>query len=203
MKLKTFQDMGLSFPLFLAPAAHAEVDRAGSCEVCGEEVPVLFSKTCYGCFRAGKSTNVVDTELGMVRHEDAEKGLTHGVPLSHPSNLPEYDVVPHPVDPNFPNDRWYHVRIARDYLEELIRTPRYRSIQGERWLFCCRRPCAFLGALPSRLIPKNGISQVEAISEWLRDPDWEKADSRDLDSHIFYLFRCVECGTIRFNDDCD
>jgi hypothetical protein len=47
----------------------------------------------------------------LVRPEDAERGMTHGIPLSDPGQLAEYELVPHPVDPSFPDERWYGVKI--------------------------------------------------------------------------------------------
>lgn len=200
--VQTFENVGLPFPLFLAPLAHAIVDPPGSCVVCNEAAPFRFAEACYSCLRAGKG-RTVNTELGMVRPEDAEQGWTHGIPLDNPSQLPDFDLVPHAVDPNFPDEQWYHVRIAPEYLQELIRTPRYHSWQCERWLFCCRRPSAFLGSVPSELILREGRSPIDSIGEWLPAPDWEAAVSGNFGSHAFYVFRCLECGRIRSYDDCD
>jgi uncharacterized protein CbrC (UPF0167 family) len=200
--MKTFQEMGLPFPLFLAPVSQAIVDPPGNCVVCGTRADLRFAEVCYPCFRDGKAQNVVDTELGMVTHEDAANGMTHGIPLADPSRLSGYELVPHPVDPNVPDEKWYHVRVAPDHLQELIRTPRYHTWQGERWLFCCHRPSAFLGSLPAELIAKPSRPVSEAISEWIRAPKWD-GTLKAHGSHTYYLFRCLQCGKLRFNDDCD
>ena len=139
----------------------------------------------------------------MVRPEDAESGLTHGIPLEDHSKVPEYDLVPHPIDPRFPDEKWFSVRVAPEHLQELIRTPRYNTWQGERWLFCCQRPSAFLGSVPTELVFKGQPPSLGAISEWLEAPNWEATASNKYGSHTCYLFRCVKCGRIQYHDDCD
>ena len=197
----TFADLGMPFPLFLAPTSCAIVDGAGPCGVCGREAKTRFASTCYECFRSGLSDHLLDTELGMVRKEDAEKGLTHGLPLSSPRELPGWeqrDLVPHPVDPRFPDDMWYSVKVESGWLKELIRTPGYHSWQGERWLFCCRQPCAFLGDLDlAGLVTDDVADLLEVPAAEVRW--WIEAIRNG--SVASYSFRCLKCGRGRAYTD--
>ena len=201
--MQFFADLKMPFPLFLAPIADAWVDPPGVCNACGGKSLIRFRLACYDCFRAGKADHVLDTELGMVRDEDAQNGWTHGLPLSNPNQLPDYELIPHPIDPAFPDETWYHVRVAADYLFELLRTPSYHTWQGERWLFCCQRPCVFVGSLPSELISREAMSITDSISELLRAPNWASQVRRDSGSHLYYVFRCPICDRIKFHDDND
>ncbi|WP_425572471.1 CbrC family protein [Novipirellula caenicola] len=193
----------MPFPLFLAPVAHAAVDDAGSCEMCGRPASVRFSGACYKCFRNGGVEHTVDTEFGMVRVEDAQKGLTHGIPLSDPSILSDYELIPHPVDPKFPEETWFHVRIETEFLLELVRTPTYLAWQGEHWQFCCRRPCVFLGRLPATAVSPAAESPSAHIAAWFRCPDWSSVAHHDYGSLTYYGFRCAECNAFRYHEDTD
>jgi uncharacterized protein CbrC (UPF0167 family) len=144
--MTTFSECGLNFPLFEAPIEDAVVHGPGECSWCGEPALFLFEAACYSCFRDGRVDHTIDTEHGMVRPEDAERGMTHGIPFDL-KNLPNLQLVPHPVDPDFPNEHWYSVRHKVEDLTELTRTPAYHALQGEQWLFCCGRPAIFIGSL--------------------------------------------------------
>ncbi len=201
--MNTFDDLGMPFPLYQGPVAHASVDSAGCCIVCDAESPIRFYEACYNCFRSGKADHVIDTEFGIVRVEDAAIGMTHGVPRNDPAEVEGYELIPHPIDANFPNDKWYHVRIASDYLFELLRTPAYNTWQGESWRFCCQKPCVFVGSVPAGLLPDTDLPTVDSISMWLRSPDWESTLSNDFGPLTYHVFRCSICGTIRYHEDVD
>ncbi len=199
--METFADLGMPFSLFLAPVAHAAVDAKGLCSVCGRQTPIRFAETCYGCFREGKSKHVIDTEFGMVRAEDAEQGWTHGIPMGNPAESLPFEVSPHPIDPNFPDETWYHVHVPKVHLHQLLRTPTYHTWQGERWLFCCRQPMVFRGMLPGRLFASDK-DLIASFSDFLASPRWRETISDDF-GHTYYLFTCNECGRLRYHDDCD
>jgi uncharacterized protein CbrC (UPF0167 family) len=139
----------------------------------------------------------------MVRAKDAIKGLTHGIPLSSPSQFGEYDLVPHRVDPHFPDERWYSVRIASEYLVELVRTPKYHTWQGESWRFCCQRPCVFLGSLPELAFRVSDEPVLDAIVAWLRTPDWDAIAKGRFGSLTYYVFQCPACNSLRYHKDMD
>ena len=175
--METFDDLGIPFPLFRGPVAHASVDSAGPCEICGATTTIRFCNACYACFRSGKVDNTVDTALGMVRLEDARNGLTHGIPMNDPSRFGDYELVPHPVDPNFPDETWYSFRIDSKHLLELVRTPTYHTWQGEYWQFCCKQPCVFLGSLPAGALPDEHPA-IEAIANWIKTANWDAIANR-------------------------
>ena len=109
--MNTFDDLQRPFPLFKAPVVHAALDGPGNCTRCNQHAGTRFHDACYDCFRTGEIDSVIDTERGMVTRDDAAAGRTHGIPLNDPSVLAGYQLTQHPVDPRFPDDRWYHVRI--------------------------------------------------------------------------------------------
>ena len=93
----------ISFSLFDASLDEANTDEAGICNFCDSFVDIRFEFACFACFREGKATTAsVATEHGLVRHEDALLGRTHGVPASGPEDFPGLTVFPLPVDPDFP-----------------------------------------------------------------------------------------------------
>jgi uncharacterized protein CbrC (UPF0167 family) len=115
-------------------------DREDSyCRQC--KTPIAFPdlgggeiKTCYSCLRSGKAAISKDTELGMIDWEQAFEGVTHGVPGL---NRSDFEMVPK-------GDDWVGARLPQEVMFELLRTPTYSTIQGERWQYCCRRPMIFL-----------------------------------------------------------
>jgi hypothetical protein len=207
VKLTTFADVGMEFPLFAAPIEDAIVDEPGECSHCGNESELLFNDSCYACFRSGKGSHTVDTEYGMVRPEDAINGCTHGIPLN-PSNLPDLPLVAHAVDPKFPNEHWYSVQFAAADLIELTRTPTYHTWQGERWLFCCTKPSIFLGCLDTEklevLAAEESTSKEATIASLLsitEDKTKWMLRAIEEDRGGLYLFRCQSCSRLRAHFD--
>ena len=146
----------------------------------------------------------------MVRRDDVDNGMTHGIPLSGPEDLAGYELVPHPVDPNFPDEKWFSVKVDRAELRELTRTPNYHSWQGERWLFCCGRACVFLGELAladlDSLATKKGRSVSEAtacVFGASSDESPELLERIKNQSISTYSFRCRSCGRLRAVWDMD
>ncbi len=181
LDLRTFAEAGYIFPLFEAPIAHASVDDVGECEQCGKSVEILFSEHCCNCIRAGGVDTVMDTEFGMITLEDAGRGRTHGVPLKDPSELSEYSLTPHSVDPNFPDERWYHVEFEKEILHELHRTPKYHTWQSERWLFCYKHPMVFRGSIPGSLLGDSLEASEETIGKFLDSPTGKQRCLRTRD----------------------
>jgi uncharacterized protein CbrC (UPF0167 family) len=189
-----FDELGMPFKLFEAPVSSAMVDSAGvrPCAHCKQQATVLFEGACYTCFRGGLAPHTVVTVYGMVRPEDAARGLTHGIPLADPTKLRGCELVAHPVDARFPDEKWYSVRIDSKELIELTRTPGYRSWQGERWQFCCLRPCVFVGewsyAQWTEKAQVEGVSLDAFLSTVFRIGDLDDAEELGL---------CLEEGTVR------
>lgn len=201
--MKMFSEMGYSFPLFQAPVDHAVIDNSSNCTECGKYVDILFSEHCYECFSTGEVDSGMDTEFGFVTLEEANKGWTHGIPLSNPAELSDFKLTAHPIDPNFPDDRWYHVHFEKDDLLELLRTPKYSTWQGESWLFCCKRPMVFRGSIPSSLLEYGSNALDQSIRKFLQNPNWESTMAGDQSSHTVYAFTCDCCEKMRFHEDCD
>jgi len=148
---------------------------------------------CTPCLRAGRAAFTQNTELGMVRWEDAQRGRTHGLPGSVPTGFAVITDA----------DGWHQVYVPSEVLLELVRTPRYRTLQGENWLFCHGRVMTYLGTWQradfERAAPDgNGRDLFTRMIEDADPSLWEYADGGEL---MFYAFRCVACGTLRAHWD--
>jgi hypothetical protein len=201
--MSNFAELGMSFELFLAPVKDAILDASGLCDRCMNLSTLRFSGHCYDCFRQGFGSDSVDTELGLVLTELVDAGMTHGIPTNDPSNFDEYGTTPHSIDPRHPDHRWYHVHVNPVFLRELLRTPKYLTWQGEIWLFCCKRPMAFLGSVPGGLIDPLYPHIEIGIRQFIEDPRREILAQKDYGPHTYYAFSCITCGRLRYHDDCD
>ena len=153
-----------------------------------------------------KQTVLQNVLLGQ---EDARAGVTHGVPLD-PKRLPDLPLVAHPIDPAFPDEHWYGIKCDPQDLEELTRTPKYHTWQGEQWLFCCGKPAVFAGTLNSRSLakfaPRIGTSPQDILDGLVSQLGIRLPISlQDLDggSVGVYVFRCRECQGLLSHVDCD
>jgi uncharacterized protein CbrC (UPF0167 family) len=165
----------------------------GVCDGC--EAPVPFPDVpdelvcCFACLRTGRAAISKDTELGMVSWEQAVKGVTHGVPgLNHP----DFDMIPTDSD-------WVLARLDKDTLFELIRTPTYSTIQGERWLFCCKKPMVFVGAwsrhqFAARAPDGDGKAFLASVIGEQVPGLWED-ELHDVTG--IYVFSCPICGRLK------
>jgi len=205
-KRARISDGGYSFPLFEGPLESANVDDAGPCPFCAVQAEVRFARACYACFRAGKAiSHVMDTELGMVRAEDAEEGLTHGFPKSEAP--PGYELVEMRAASG-DTEPWVRVRMSETHLTELLRTPKYETWQGERWLFCCAQPMVFVGPLEEALLERlreTQETQEEVVGQLLQVEAREahRRTTEVLKGRIsMYVFRCTTCKKHRAHWDC-
>jgi uncharacterized protein CbrC (UPF0167 family) len=168
--------------------AHSRAGRV--CETCENrlEFPDLGRSavlTCYACLRAGRAAMTKDTELGMIRHEEALRGVTHGVPGL---DRADFELVPK-------GDGWVGVRLPPPVMLELLRTPGYPTIQGERWLFCCTAPMIYVGQWSrqkfSEMAPDgNGRAFFDLVVRDVIDGLWE---DKLHDKTGIYVFRCAGC----------
>lgn len=197
-------EAGYAFPLFEGPRDDAVVDGAGPCRHCGSDAELRFEGVCYACFRAGHAARSVDTELGMVRPEDAKAGITHGVPA-------ELVTDPRGAAPVAAEST---MRFAVDaaLLGELTRTPAYDCRQGEAWLFCCGAPMIFTGRLCAE--PGDRCPALDALCQRLRltreavvaalleiDEAADVLEQLMLNRIDLYAFRCPRCGRRRAYGD--
>jgi uncharacterized protein CbrC (UPF0167 family) len=91
--------------------------------------------------------------------------------------------------------------LARDETEweELHRTPQYSTWQGERWLFCCKRPMIFTGA-PT---PGTDAKTLAAMLDTTEGDAATKLDQLERDAISVYTFRCASCSKRRAHWDMD
>ena len=160
------------------------------CRQCNTQVPFPDLgegeiMVCYTCLRAGKAAMTKDTELGMISWEQAFEGVTHGIPGLSRS---DFEMVPK-------EDDWVGARLPQEVMFELLHTPGYNSIQGERWQFCCRRPMVFIGEWTreefSRRAPDgDGQRFFREIVQDIVPGLWEE---RLHDLTGVYVFRCPSC----------
>jgi uncharacterized protein CbrC (UPF0167 family) len=141
---------------------------------------------CYACLRSGKAAITKDTELGMISWEQAFEGVTHGVPGLSRS---DFEMVPK-------EDDWVGARLPQEMMFELLGTPNYSSIQGERWQFCCRRPMVFVGEwsrneFSRRAADGDGRRLFEEIVQDTVPGLWED-ELHDITG--VYVFRCPSCA---------
>jgi uncharacterized protein CbrC (UPF0167 family) len=141
---------------------------------------------CYDCLRAGKAAITTDTELGMVSWEQAYEGMTHGIPGM---SRPDFELVDG-------EDGWVRARLPQAVMFELLRTPNYSSIQGERWQFCCKQPMVFIGTwsrerFKTEAENDDGESLLNELVQDVVPGLWE---DRLHDITGIYVFRCAECG---------
>jgi hypothetical protein len=171
-------------------ALDADSRSGEACQTCGRhlEFPDFGCSTplaCYACLRAGRAALTKDTELGMIRHEDAMRGITHDIPGL---DRPDFDLVPL-------SDGWVGARLPTPTMLELLRTPEYSTIQGEQWLFCCKVPMIFVGQWSrekfSHMAPDgNGREFFHQTVRDAIDGLWE---DQLHDQTGIYVFRCATC----------
>lgn len=182
----------------------------GLCSACHTRLPGGLGLACYACLRAGRVTLGKDTQLGLVGREQAESGLTHGLPgLNHP----DFEMVPLPK-PSAENEwvrlvpweyeqEWVQARVPSEYLYELIGTPTYSTWQGEKWLFCCGAPMIYIGAwTPETFTLQSLDGDGRAFFNRVMTLDDEYADQLWRGGYAsFYVFRCQRCANLRAHFD--
>lgn len=146
-----------------------------------EEVAV-----CYDCLRAGRAAITSDTELGMISWEQAWEGLTHGAP-----GLDRDD-----FDLEQGEDDWVKARLPEMTMYEILRTPNYITIQGEKWQFCCKSPMTFIGQWERRRFEEESESgDGKALFDSIvQDPVPGLWEDQLHDITGIYVFRCEKCG---------
>lgn len=141
---------------------------------------------CYQCLRQGRAAITKDTVLGMVTWELVLEGITHGRPGLKRT---DFELVRTDSD-------WIRAKVPQEYLQELIRTPTYSTIQGDQWQFCCRRPMVFVGRwerehFNSNAADGNGRKLFDSVIQNPIDGLWED-NLHDVTG--IYVFRCTQCN---------
>lgn len=168
------------------------------CRVCENHVPFpSFTDDdihiCYDCLRLGRAAMTQDTELGMISWPQAFDGVTHGLPGLDRADLDLISL----------EGGWTGARLPQETMFELLRTPTYRTIQGERWLFCCRHPMIYIGEwtradFANHAPDGDGKVFFEQIVEDIVPGLWE---DKLHDETGIYVFRCADCGRHRAHWD--
>ena len=99
----------------------------------------------------------------------------------------EYETIPD-------DEGWVKVRVASEYLWELITTPTYSTWQGERWQFCCQKPMVYHGEwqnLHKNQSDKNWAELNNQIEQILTTSPYASV----------YIFKCSECGRYKYHYD--
>lgn len=203
-------DIILSCPRCSTPVAlDAEERAAAYCPKCQTRIPFPPPDegeeelaVCYDCLRAGRAAITHDTEFGMVRWEDAIRGLTHG----HPGLKPD-PVVQNGFELGPMHDDWQTVRVPREILLELVRTPTYSTWQGDTWFFHCGRVMSYVGTWQVEDFYRLRPAGPESLFAELlgQDPRWEQYWSifSDPDVAACYVHGCSACGKLRAYVDFD
>jgi len=153
--------------LFLS--ATASSFRAIACRHCGGPTPPPLSDqeeafACYEMLRSGLAGYTKDCDFGMISWEQMESGWTHGVPGGR---FPGFDTRTTPGG-------WLQVRLPKETLCELTRTPSFVTWQGDRWLFQGGHPMIYVGEwkkgdfeahAPSGMRPEEFFTGVIARGE--------------------------------------
>lgn len=170
-----------------------------SCHRCGREVvfppfPDEQLTCCYACLRSGKAAMTKDTELGMISFDQVREGLTNGIPGLQST---EFEIVPSE------EAGWNRARLPREVMLELLRTPTYRTIQGDRWRICCRAPMIFVGSwsraeFTARAPDGDGQKYFTEIVQDVVPGLWE---DQLHDVTRVYVFRCASCQRHRAHWD--
>lgn len=162
----------------------------GSCHACGSgiafpPIPEERILCCYTCLRAGKAAITKDTVFGMISFKQVLEGLTHGVPGLKNCEL----------ETTKTKSGWDRVRLPQEMMLELVRTPTYATIQGERWQFCCRRPMVFVGSwsradFSAQAPDGDGQKFFNEVVQDVVPLLWE---DQLHDETGVYVFRCPTC----------
>jgi uncharacterized protein CbrC (UPF0167 family) len=177
------------------------------CRSCGSTVSFSASMKkqknlhiCYDCLRSGRGAITKDTEFGMVSWEQAYQGITHGVPGLETTEFERVLINA--------GENWYGVRVPQEYLFELLRTPTFNTWQGERWVFCCKRPMTYIGEWSNVLKSSRRAGDKAFFDEVVHPAEESKAwvwDAIELGSGsvCLYIFQCKTCNRFRSNWDMD
>ena len=182
-------------------ALRCDDQEDGVCTQCATPIawpltPEEDVQVCYDCLRAGRVAFTQDTDLGMIRWEDTQRGRTHGTPGSTQS---EFESQPSEDD-----EDWQQYAVPVEDMEELNRTPSYSTWQGERWQFHCGRAMIYIGEPTTRPINEVSPELVAATVALVKQEGWSISDEEIWNSSICaYLFRCPVCGVFDGHSDAD
>lgn len=162
----------------------------GICHACEAtlDIPIIGESQqlgCYSCLRSSYFTITKDTELGLIGYLEAVRGITNGVPGL---TRTDFELVPK-------DSGWIGARVPREFMMELLRTPTYRTMQGDKWLFCCARPMSFAGQWSKKDYSDNAPDgSGQALFERITRGSLPGRLKDVLDAGVsIYVFRCRTC----------
>lgn len=212
--MTTFDDLGISFPLFTASVSEAaEYRGAGLCAQCHLHTNHTFESAtsglvCYSCLQNGRAQFSKHTVIGDVVSQDRLDAI--GIPQDAIRSHGFDTLEPHPLEPDEPD--WHVVRTPPGLLAELSITPNFNCFSDCTWLFCCGRPMVYRGIWKahdfSRNAGGNGVEpfynsvMVDACDR-IPNPDPSATWPNDaLDGCGGpYVFQCDVCRTFKANND--
>lgn len=179
--------------IYLVPIA--ESDREKFCYFCQSATPPASKEeeafVSYESIQNGDVVFTKDTEFGMISWEQLIAGWTHGVPGLQTNMLETREN----------EDEWIQVKLPKDIMQELVKTPDFHTWQGSVWLFHEGRPMTFIGEWNKQDFIDNcptGI-KLQAYFTSLVDAPYLKWEY--IDDVCFYLFRDEQTGFIKVNHD--
>jgi hypothetical protein len=99
------------------------------CRSCGGPIPRTSVdrsrkyRACYDCLRGGLALLVKNTEYGLISREETLDGLTAGFPAC----LVGAGLDAVPMEQGDGEEAWVRVRLPREQMLELLRTPTYST----------------------------------------------------------------------------
>lgn len=183
--------------LFVSPTT--DIFRATACRHCGAPTPPPLTDqnkafVCYEMLREGLAGYTKDSDFGMISWEQMESGWTHGRPGGR---FPGFET-------RTTSEGWVQVRLPKETLSELTRTPNFITWQGDRWLFQGAQPMTYIGEWKKRDFETHapsGTCAEEFFTQVMRDCDprlWPKADNVCI-----YVFRGSQAGVYAAYYDMD
>lgn len=158
---------------------------------------------CYECLRGGRAGIAHETEVGDVDLGHALHGLTSGASeeIARREGL-ETTVLKTYDD----GSQSIGMRIPRDLLLEMVRTPRHEALQREYWPYHCKGFMAFLGRWGQEDFENQSPgSGREWFGEHMSaDDPWEEMWEWLVgDVGWSYVYQCQSCGRHRVYVDSD
>jgi hypothetical protein len=186
-----------------------EKPEPSGCELCGATCNWPGERardkiaTCYDCLRGGRAGIGHETELGSVDLGHALRGLTH---FARPEIARREGLETTVLQTYGDGSQSIGVRLPRDLLIEMSRTPRHMALQREYWPYHCKGFMAYLGRWQQAEFDKQSPGQGR---EWFGahispEEPWEDMwEWLEGDVGRSYVYQCQSCGRHRVFVDSD
>jgi uncharacterized protein CbrC (UPF0167 family) len=210
----TFADLGTAVPLFAGDIRFAEgLEPAGTCVLCGQRTACLpLDEVVVACAACGVSAPIAARRPGATR-DCPGCGARLAVADALDESVRQWvRVRMRGCVPCLRAGRWrqaHETELPDGPEDELPRTPRYATFQGERWLFCHALPMVYQGEWGRADFEAARPGAGRDLFATLMPDDvaaaWELglADRGGDGDLRMYVFRCQECGALRSHTDTD